>query len=323
MSHQCIKMTTSLRSIVLPLAILICGVNCNIENDHCDSANSDHNCHSKWRKDEDISTSINCDNFKNNQVVIELKSIEEPWPDQDLQNHMFFVESSGRDHLLPRQTCAVESAIRNARLGNMIVTMTSKSLNITANNATCQLFNRYGLGNKMSGRRIYFRHVDVDSLFIGTPIDNLHKADKFETGEEFLDSKSILKIVHYSDAIRLLLVHKFGGWYSDLDMVIIKALDKFKNVLGCDNKDEGSSYPEDFLGLKVSNAIFHNEKGHALLTKAIEVFPRIYTGQWASGGPQVLSVVLDQLCGKPWKKYLNPAQYNPENCHGVTVVEPQ
>ena len=79
---------------------------------------------------------------------------------------MFFIESSGRDHLLIRQTCAIESAVRNSKIDQFYVVMTSPNLNVTANNATCQLFKRYS--------NVIFRHVDLDVLFEETPLQELH-----------------------------------------------------------------------------------------------------------------------------------------------------
>ena len=37
------------------------------------------------------------------------------------ESQIFFIESSGRDHLLTRQACAVESALRNSKLSRIIV----------------------------------------------------------------------------------------------------------------------------------------------------------------------------------------------------------
>ena len=84
-------------------------------------------------------------------------------------NNLFFVESSGRNYLTPRDTCAIESAIKNSGLaGNIIVAMTSPFLDVTANNATCHLYTEH------EGKNVFFRHVNVDSIFKGTPIHDLH-----------------------------------------------------------------------------------------------------------------------------------------------------
>ena len=37
------------------------------------------------------------------------------------ESQIFFIESSGRDHLLTRQACAIESALRNSKLSRIIV----------------------------------------------------------------------------------------------------------------------------------------------------------------------------------------------------------
>jgi len=39
---------------------------------------------------------------------------------------IFFIESSGRDYLMPRQACSVESAVRNSGIDTIVVAFTSK-----------------------------------------------------------------------------------------------------------------------------------------------------------------------------------------------------
>ena len=83
------------------------------------------------------------------------------------QNHenLFFVESSGKDHLTARDACAIESAARNSGLaGQIIVAMTSPILDVMANNATCNIYKEY------EGTHIFFRYVNIDTIFKGTPL---------------------------------------------------------------------------------------------------------------------------------------------------------
>ena len=83
--------------------------------------------------------------------------------------NLFFVESSGRNHLTARFACAVESAIKNSGLkGNIIVAMTSKYLDISANNATCHLYSEH------AGKNMFFRYVNVDTIFQNTLLHRLH-----------------------------------------------------------------------------------------------------------------------------------------------------
>ena len=43
-----------------------------------------------------------------------------------------------------------------------------------------------------------------------------------------------LTIVVCSDAIRLALLYKYGGFYSDLDVVILRGISHLKNVIASD-----------------------------------------------------------------------------------------
>ena len=84
-------------------------------------------------------------------------------------NKLFFTETSGKQYLTPRYACAIESAVKNTDLsGHIIVVMTSPILNINTNNATYQLYTKH------SEKHIFFRYVNVDTIFEGTPIHQLH-----------------------------------------------------------------------------------------------------------------------------------------------------
>ena len=128
--------------------------------------------------------------------------------------------------------------------------------------------------------------------------------------------KTKLTTVNLSDAIRLVLIEKLGGWYSDLDMLFLKPIDKFKNALGGDDFDEKNQDP-NYLGEKLSNAIFHFEKGHPFIQKSLKYFPKIFTGEWGSGGPSVFQKSLENVCNYQeipkmmkneefWKEFVKP-----------------
>ncbi len=73
------------------------------------------------------------------------------------QSQMFFIESSGRDFLLPRQVCTVESALNKAEIDNVFVILTSTRLHLLGNNATWQLTQNYP--------QVKFRSIDLERLF--------------------------------------------------------------------------------------------------------------------------------------------------------------
>ena len=82
---------------------------------------------------------------------------------------LFFIESSGRNHLRPRDACAIESAVKNSGMsGRIIIAMTSPSIDVFANNATCQIY------TKFAERAVFFRHVNIDTIFQSTSFHELH-----------------------------------------------------------------------------------------------------------------------------------------------------
>ena len=172
---------------------------------------------------------------------------------------------------------------------------TSPVLNSLANNATNQLYKESYSNGKLS-----FLHIDVDQLFKATPLQELHEQNKFESLTKVHDeslTKDLIKSVHYSDAIRLVLVYKYGGFYSDLDMVILKPLTELRNVLSCDENGseeykDVKDQPEDFLGKKVSNAIFHFEKEHVFVNQCLQSFANNFDGKWGSGGKHIYNLVI-------------------------------
>ncbi|CAB4066516.1 unnamed protein product [Lepeophtheirus salmonis] len=103
-----------------------------------------------------------CPNEKIKNDIIPLVDIatEDNWENVP---KLFFVESSGRDHLLHRQACSVESAIRTNQFP-VLVLMLSTHLNPAVNNATRQLTTVYE-------GRVHFRQVNLKTLLVNTPFD--------------------------------------------------------------------------------------------------------------------------------------------------------
>ena len=86
--------------------------------------------------------------------------------------------------------------------------MTSTTLNLTADNSTYSLYQEY------SNKGLSFHYIDVEELFKDTTsILKLHELDSFMPQENHHASQLIptelIKSVHYSDAIRILLIHRY------------------------------------------------------------------------------------------------------------------
>ena len=139
-------------------------------------------------------------------------------------------------------------------------------------------------------------------------------------------------ILHFSDAIRIVLVHKYGGWYSDLDMVFLRPFTATKdreplnNVVASDDLHYAQydipSQKYNF-GKSVSNALFHNDAEHVFLKSAIRQFESSFkNGVWGSSGPKVFTKALEDICNSKTKP-LNPKHYNRKYCSGMAVLRPR
>ena len=79
-------------------------------------------CHSTNSKIEDLKTCDAKDHHSSAPQTIYLRPIEaEEESVPKGFSRMFFIESSGRDHVLPRQACAIESALINGNISQIIV----------------------------------------------------------------------------------------------------------------------------------------------------------------------------------------------------------
>ena len=88
--------------------------------------------------------------------------------------------------------------------------------------------------------------------------------------------------MHLSDALRVLLVWKFGGLYLDLDYIIVNDMSHYQNFLA-DN------------GKGVTNNAFSFSPGHPFLNKLMNKLPRAYSAKcWHCIGPKLFSNCLKE-----------------------------
>ena len=74
------------------------------------------------------------------------------------------------------------------------------------------------------------------NCFLDNPVPRMGGGGflKFLVGNKHLIGFLIF-LVYSSDVIRLYLIRHFGGWYSDLDMVILRQLSDLRNVIASDS----------------------------------------------------------------------------------------
>merc|ERR1712226_178193 len=159
--------------------------------------------------------------FSNERVHI-LPKISTPnihflrkFSDQDaVSRQIFFAETSGATYLSGRQCCAIESAYRTSDI-KVNVLLTPKFLNTSLSNCTFQLMTSYY-------PQITFYVLNTSDLFRGLPIEGLEK--RFNYSDKW-------DAILHSDLVRVALIYKYGGMYSDLDTVFVRNVDLVQNFV--------------------------------------------------------------------------------------------
>jgi len=194
-----------------------------------------------------------------------LPSIE----DEDRRDSpVFLLETSGRAVLSPRQACAAESAASRSGL-RVAMVMLSKTLDLR-DNVTCQVY--------MRAAHIKFYTVDGKKLALGTPLEGFMQAGGV--------NNSLVPAIHTSDVLRLLLLFRFGGFYHDLDYVVLGPLTQYTNSV----LQEKGSFPGQ---LKVTNSALGLPAKHPLLFAALnKVSSEYHASCWDCLGPSLLTSLL-------------------------------
>merc|ERR1719282_386565 len=143
------------------------------------------------------------------QGLLKLKTLESV---DELAYGVIMVETSGRRTLFPRQACAIESAVRRSGLPVHLFMLASE-LDL-GDNTTCQLVRA-----RVTSQVNIFT-LDPDTFSQHTPLEGFFSPDN-------LLANGPHKIIHTSDALRYLLLYKFGGFYLDLDYIVLNDLSHY------------------------------------------------------------------------------------------------
>lgn len=191
-------------------------------------------------------------------------------------SNVFFIlsdESAGNDTLTARQACSVESAALANRHLQVFLVYSSRENSI-------KLRNEDQVKAILSYPNVHINFLEKVEFSRGTPMEDFMSSGKLE--------KSKFRVEHTSDALRLLLLWKYGGTYLDTDMMVQKRLDSVSSNFACrQSRDE------------INNAIvnFDRLEGHELIMNFITEFVRNYDGlNFVSNGPVLLTRVLKRIC---------------------------
>ena len=167
------------------------------------------------------------------------------------------------------------------------VVMTADKLTLD-DNTTCQLV-------RSSYQNINFYSVNIEELARGSPLGikavlHLSIFHSSLLPESFFQDASYKKsqdaIVHLSDALRVLLIWKFGGFYLDLDYVVMNELTQYKNfVVSNMNGKYG-----------VTNNAFSFKPGHPFLFNVMNKMKDSYNANcWSCIGPGLFTQSLQNI----------------------------
>lgn len=179
-------------------------------------------------------------------------------------------ESTSNVILTARQACAIESAaFTNPHLRIFFVYASAERLQALQTTPE--------LESILSYENVFIRFLNATQLSLGSPMEHFIQSDKLAT--------SNYKLEQTSDALRLLVLWKFGGIYVDTDMIVRKKLDSVPSNFAC-RQSEG----------EINNGILgFNDRTLAEIFIAYLDF--YFNGaMFTSNGPMLITRVAKLLC---------------------------
>ena len=183
-----------------------------------------------------------------------------------LKNKAFFHETSHNTVLSVRQACAVESlAFHNPHL-SIYVLMANE---VNSSHPIIRALRTYG--------NINLLQIQLADYFSDTPLENWYFCNSWRSGK--------YSTSHLSDALRFLTLYKYGGYYFDLDFVMLRSVSDHRNFVGLESiKTLGS-------------AAMHADFQHPIFNQTILEFRDTYnTNLWGHNGPLLITRVLNRSC---------------------------
>lgn len=200
------------------------------------------------------------------------------------KKNFFFLETAGASCITDRAACAIETAaLRHPDYIIWLLTI----LDIEDCSFLSHLF-------ELPNFRIL--RLDLNSLVKDSVLVHWYVKDNW--------NRSPFRVNHLSDALRLLVLWKYGGIYADLDVLTLRSFDKLEDVLARE------LFPD------VGNSVMVFRKRHPFLFRCLEEFSKTYKPRkWAHNGPRLLERVLSWFCPP------NALNKDPlVKCSGVTVL---
>lgn len=181
--------------------------------------------------------------------------------DSGAEKRIIFIETSAQSCLRPRQACAIESAaITNPEMTiyvYMALTPLPGSPEVDQGDGLERHCHTMDILAKLPNVQII--HEDLRKHFIGTPLEETLLNGTFD--------KSKFSFQHMADALRIVLLYKYGGIYIDMDVVVLRSLACLRNTAG-----QVVSWGQSGL----ENGLLVFDKGHKLLNFYMRLMKQMY-----------------------------------------------
>lgn len=179
-------------------------------------------------------------------------------------DHIWFLETSYKRKLGPREACSIESACRNN--GDYKVHLLSTG-NISSSDCPY-----HRILSKFPNFRSAVLNASLE--LAGTPLEPLHAI-----GGALNESPH--KVEHLSDFLRYVVLWKHGGVYLDTDVIVMKSLKGIRNSVFYQSENESEG---------VANGILFFDEQHPVLGALIDECARVYNPRlWTICGPFLMS----------------------------------
>lgn len=168
-----------------------------------------------------------------------------------------------------RQACAVESAALLNPNFRVYLLFTSPAAIKLENNENDNI-----LKQLMMYKNVRLKHLNFGRYINGSPIAELYSSLRIEA--------SFYARSHASDVLRYLTLWRYGGIYLDLDVILIKSLERLKpNYAGRESDEDVAAGVLSFS---------HKGDGHRWARQSLEDLKKNFDGwNWGNNGPGVIT----------------------------------
>ena len=105
-------------------------------------------------------------------------------------------------------------------------------------------------------KNIVLVHVQIEDLLVGTSLEKWYHCNDWKTGP--------YHVSHLSDALRFLILYKYGGYYFDLDVIHVRPVTFYRNFAVSESRSV------------IGSSVLHFEKNHEIMRMSLEEFPKSY-----------------------------------------------